>query len=218
MKTVPEVSNTYTQEELLEMSKEEAIGRLSIKAQKFCEFYVEGFNRKIALKRAGFESTDCTYAYRLLRNPGVQRYIKWLKARVLNVHMVNAVDLIDQWIRIAFSDMSDFVNIHPGYITLKPASEVDGQLIKSIKSGRDGVSIELHDKMKALDCLSRYVEDMPKDWKQKLEERKLELLEEEFELKKKVYELENPQQKDDGFIEAIKESAKVIWDEHTTEQ
>ena len=124
--------------------------------------------------------------------------------------MVNAVDLIDQWIRIAFSDMTDFVNIHPGYITLKPASEVDGQLIKSIKSGRDGVSIELHDKLKALDCLSKYIDDMPKDWKQKLE-----LLEEEFKLKKKVYELENPQQKDDGFIEAIKESAKVIWEEPT---
>lgn len=56
---------------------------------------------------------------------------------------------------------------------------------------------------------------MPKDWKQKLEERKVELLEEEFELKKKVYELENPQQKDDGFIEAIKESAKVVWEEPT---
>lgn len=215
MVAIPVDSKGYTQEELLEMSREEAIEGLPIKAQRFCEFYVEGFNRRMALKRAGYESCDCTYSYRLFQKQSVQRYIMWLKARILNVHMVNAVDLIDQWIRIAFSDMTDFVNIHPGYITLKPASEVDGQLIKSIKSGRDGVSIELHDKLKALDCLSKYIDDMPKDWKQKLEERKVELLEEEFKLKKKVYELENPQQKDDGLIEAIKESAKVIWEEPT---
>lgn len=213
MVAIPISNETWTQEELLEMSKSEAIGNLPEKAQKFCEFYVEGLNRKMALKKAGYESLDANYAYRLLKKEGVQKYIMWLKARILNVHMVNAVDVLDQWIRIAFSDMTDFVDIHRNYISLKPASEVDGQLIKSIKSGRDGVSIELHDKLKALDCLARYLDDMPKDWKQKLEERKLELLTQEFELKKKVYELENPEVKDDGFMEAIKASAKVVWDE-----
>lgn len=213
MVAIPISNETWTQEELLEMSKSEAVGNLPEKAQKFCEFYVEGLNRKMALKKAGYESLDANYAYRLLKKEGVQRYIMWLKARILNVHMVNAVDVLDQWIRIAFSDMTDFVDIHRNYISLKPASEVDGQLIKSIKSGRDGVSIELHDKLKALDCLARYLDDMPKDWKQKLEERKLELLTQEFELKKKVYELENPEVKDDGFMEAIKASAKVVWDE-----
>lgn len=213
MVAIPISNETWTQEELLEMSKSEAIGNLPEKAQKFCEFYVEGLNRKMALKKAGYESLDANYAYRLLKKEGVQRYIMWLKARILNVHMVNAVDVLDQWIRIAFSDMTDFVDIHRNFISLKPASEVDGQLIKSIKSGRDGVSIELHDKLKALDCLARYLDDMPKDWKQKLEERKLELLTQEFELKKKVYELENPEVKDDGFMEAIKASAKVVWEE-----
>ena len=213
MVAIPISNETWTQEELLEMSKSEAVGNLPERAQKFCEFYVEGLNRKMALKKAGYESLDANYAYRLLKKEGVQRYIMWLKARILNVHMVNAVDVLDQWIRIAFSDMTDFVDIHRNYISLKPASEVDGQLIKSIKSGRDGVSIELHDKLKALDCLARYLDDMPKDWKQKLEERKLELLTQEFELKKKVYELENPEVKDDGFMEAIKASAKVVWDE-----
>ena len=54
---------------------------------------------------------------------------------------------------------------------------------------------------------------MPKEWKQKLEERRTELLEQEFELKKKQAELENPDKEDDGFLEAIKESAKTIWEE-----
>lgn len=215
MSKVPVEIKAWTQEELLAMSREEAIGTLSVKGQRFCEYYVEGLNRRVALKKAGFESKkiDATYSYRLFNDERVQRYIKWLKARALNVHLVNASDLIDQWVRIAFSDMTDFVNIHPGHITLKPASEVDGQLIKSIKSGRDGVSIELHDKMKALDCLAKYIEDMPKDFKQKLEERKQELMEQEFELKKRVYEIDNPEPEDDGFMEAIKESAKVVWEQ-----
>lgn len=105
------------------------------------------------------------------------------------------------------------MKLKPTYIKLKPADEIDGQLVKSIKSGRDGISIELHDKMKALDNLAKYLDDMPQDWKQRIEERKLELMEQEFELKKKLTEIENPTNEDDGFIEAIKQSAKIIWED-----
>ena len=88
---------------------------------------------------------------------------------------------------------------------------IDGQLVKSIKTGRDGISIELHDKMRALEQLARYVDDMPSDWKQRIEERKMQLMEQEFELKKKTSELDNPDKEDDGFIEAIKASAESVW-------
>lgn len=50
--------------------------------------------------------------------------------------MIAAGDIIDEWARIAFSDITDFVNIYPHSISLKPANEMDGQLVKSIKSGR----------------------------------------------------------------------------------
>lgn len=207
----------YTEEQLLKMKKAEAIQGLSEKAQKFCEFYVEGHNRKIALNKAGFSESVTnfggTYAYKLLRDPRIKRYIMWLKARILNANMVRAVDIVDEWVRIAFSDISDFVNIRPNSISLKPATEIDGQLIKTIRSNRDGVTIELHDKMKALDSLAKYCSDMPSDWKQRLEERKMELMEKEFELKKKQLELDNPQDEQDGFLEAIKQSANIIWEE-----
>ncbi len=213
---VPIENDLYTEEELLKMKKREAVDGLTEKAQRFCENYVQGHNWKMALQKAGFsESTvqSGTLAYRLLRDENCVRYIMWLKARVMNAALINAVDLIDHWVRIAFSDMTDFVEIFPHSIRLKPAAQVDGQLIKSIKSGRDGVSIELYDKMKALDSLAKYCDGMPKEWKQKLEERRTELLEQEFELKKKQAELENPGKEDDGFLEAIKESAKTIWEE-----
>lgn len=211
-------NDQWTEDELIKMSRKEAIEGLTENAQRFCEFYVEGHNRKIALMKAGYsqnatEKLRGMYAYRLLKDPNVQRYIMWLKVRVLNAKLVSAIDVIDEWVRIAFADMTDFVDIFPHSIRLKPADKIDGQLIKSIKSGRDGISIELHDKMKALDNLAKYCQDMPQEWKQKLEERRQELMEQEFELKKKQAELDAYDEEDDGFIEAIKKSAQSVWEE-----
>lgn len=205
--------DAYTEEELLKMPKSKAIEGLNEKQQRFCECYVEGHNRRIAMIKAGYDGANksANYSLRLLHMEGVMRYICWLKARILKTHMINAIDLIDEWVRIAFSDITDFVDIFPHNIRLKPANAIDGQLVKSIKTGRDGVSIELHDKMRALEQLARYVDDMPSEWKQRLEERKMQLMEEEFELKKKQYEIENPENEDDGFIEAIKSSVESVW-------
>lgn len=213
MRSKPFLSE-YSEEELLAMPKAKAQAGLTEKQVRFCEIYVEGHNKKMAALKAGYRSTFITSAavVQLLRNEKVCRYINWLKARILKEHFINAADVLDEWIRIAFSDITDFVEINPHSIKLKKNEEIDGQLVKSIKSGREGVSIELHDKMKALDNLAKYIQDMPSDFKQRLEERKLELMEQEFEFKKKVYEQTMPAFEDDGFIEAIKESAQSVWE------
>lgn len=215
MRAIPIHDNTYTEEQLLKMKKSEATEGLTESQRRFCEAFITGLNRKMALVKAGYDPDKypTQYANRMLHHPDVRRYIQWLKARALQESMVSAVDIIDAWVRIAFSDITDFVDIYPNSIRLKPAKMIDGQLVKSIKSGRDGISIELHDKMKALDNLARYIDDMPHDWKEKLEARKIELQEQEFELKKKLYELTNPEPEDDGFIEAIKAAAEAVWDE-----
>ena len=206
--------DVYTTEELLEMSHEDAIEGLTEKQIKFCEVYVLNYNISIALRKAGYESETSGAAYRIRQKPGCKRYIQWLKARMLHDTLVNGEDIINQWVKIAFADMTDFVDINKFGITLKPVREMDGQLVKSIKSGRDGVSIELYDKLKALDSLAKYTEDMPKDYKQKIEERKMELMEQEFELKKSIYDMENKIEKDDGFVEALKQSAKIVWEQN----
>lgn len=201
----------YTREELLNMKRTEAVEGLPERVQKFCEAFVEGHNLKTALIKAGYTGKSPNFGRRLVINPNAHRYILWLKARTLQRCLVNSYDLIDEWVRIAFADMSDFVDIYPTYIKLKPNDQIDGQLIKSIKSGKDGVSIELHDKMKALDNLAKYIDDMPMDFRQKIELRKMELLEQEFELKKKMQELENPEKEDDGFMEALKNATQAVW-------
>ena len=193
---------------------EDAIEGLTEKQIKFCEVYVLNYNISIALRKAGYESETSGAAYRIRQKPGCKRYIQWLKARMLHDTLINGEDIINQWVKIAFADMTDFVDINKFGITLKPVREMDGQLVKSIKSGRDGVSIELYDKLKALDSLAKYTEDMPKDYKQKIEERKMELMEQEFELKKSIYDMENKIEKDDGFVEALKQSAKIVWEQN----
>lgn len=206
--------DVYTTDELLEMSHEDAIEGLTEKQIKFCEVYVLNYNISIALRKAGYESETSGAAYKIRQKPGCKRYIQWLKARMLHDTLINGEDIINQWVKIAFADMTDFVDINKFGITLKPVREMDGQLVKSIKSGRDGVSIELYDKLKALDSLAKYTEDMPKDYKQKIEERKMELMEQEFELKKSIYDMENKIEKDDGFVEALKQSAKIVWEQN----
>lgn len=203
--------DTYTTEELLAMSKKEATNGLNEQQQRFCEYYVTSYNTKIALLKAGYSEGATARGYLLRHNPRAQRYIQWLKARILKETVVTGADIIDHWVRIAFADMTDFVHIYRNSIGLKPAAEMDGQLVKSIKSGRDGISIELYDKLKALDSLAKYTADMPKDYKQILDERKQELLEQEFELKKKMHDIENREGQSDGFLEALSKSAEVIW-------
>lgn len=203
----------YSTEELLAMPKEEATKGLNERQQRFCEFYISSNSAKSAAVRAGYFVNEHSQNFLALKsNWKVQRYIAWLKVRVYKKAMLSAEEVIDEWIRIGFSDITDFVDIFPHSFRLKPSDQIDGQLVKSIKSGRDGISIELYDKMKALDSLVKYMDCMPTDWKQRLEERKLQLMENEFELKKKAVEGIVGSGENDGFLEALSKTAEKIWE------
>lgn len=207
----------YTEKELLKMKHSEAIKGMTEQAQRFCEVYVKSKNIKTACIAAGYKNISAA-GYGFRRNPKCQRYIQWLKVRIMKRCMVEAEEIIEHYVRIAFADMTDFVEIYPSSIKLKQTTQIDGQLIKSIKSGRDGISIELYDKLKALDFLAKYCADMPKDYKQILEERKMDVVEKEFEFKKKMYDLESGTKEDDGFMEALAKSAKKVWEDDESEE
>ena len=76
---------------------------------------------------------------------------------------IDTMDIVDMYIKIAFADITDYVTFGPRGVQPKKSESVDGQLICKIKEGRDGVSIELADKMKALDKLSNYLGVTPQD-------------------------------------------------------
>ena len=203
-----------TEEELGRMSREEASLNLNDKQRRWCEEYVNNFNAKLAAKKAGY-SPKCaaTIGWKLRQNPDVCLYLAWLKLKVSYKAWVRPEDVIDQYARIAFSDITDFVEVKNGRLSLVDSDMMDGQLVKSVKKGRDGVSIEMYDKFAALARLERFFEEMPKDWREKLEEKKVELMEEKLTIEKQKLGLLDDEISDDGFLEALRETAEEVWED-----
>jgi len=202
-----------TEAELAEMTMEEAQGTLTDRQILFCNTYMKSYNIKSAAIKAGYKPTAAAMAgYKLRQDPRAQKYLAWLKLQMAHECQVDAMAIIDQYIRIAFSDMTDFVDIKNNRIKLKDGELIDGQLVHKVSNGLNGISVELVDKKFALDKLDRFFDIMPKDWKQLLEERKLELLERklDFDIMKAGGNDDDTQ--DDGFIEALKDMTKSIWE------
>ncbi len=203
-----------TEEELMQMTRKEAMLDLNEKQRRFCEEYVKNHNVILAAKKAGYAHTAAhTLGWKLRQKPEINRYIAWLKLRIANTCHVNALDIIDQYIRIAFADITDFVEIKDGKIKVINSDMIDGQLVTEVRRGRDGITIKLADKLAALDKLERYFDVMPKDWKQKIEEKKLQLMEQKLELEKLKAGQISEENVDDGFLEALKASAEEVWED-----
>jgi phage terminase small subunit len=214
----PAMRKIYTEEsevELLEMTRDEVTEGMNDKEVLFCEYFMKNYNIKTAAIKAGYNKKSAHMAgYKVRRRPLVNRYIAWLKLHVSKECHVDAVDIIELYMRIAFADVTDFIKIDAlGKIKLVPADEIDGQIVKQIKQGRDGITIELHDKMRALEKLERYFDVMPADWKQRIEEEKLKIMQQHLEIEKYKAGQGDDTTEDDGFIEAIKGVATEIWSE-----
>lgn len=202
-----------TEEELARMTRDEACLNLSDKKRKWCEAYVGNFNAKIAAKKAGYSvHSAATVGWKLRQDPDIQLYLAWLKLKVSNKAWIRPEDIVDMYARIAFADVTDFVTVKKGRMQIVDSDMMDGQLVKSVKQGRDGVSLEMYDKLSALSRLERFFEEMPKDWKERLEERKVAIMEERLKLDRERLGLANEEIEDDGFIEALKDAAEEVWD------
>ena len=202
------------EEQLSKMTREEASLNLNDKQRRWCEAYVNNFNAKLAAKKAGYSAgSAASIGWKLRQNPDICLYLAWLKLRVSYKAWVRPEDIIDQYARIAFADITDFVQVKGGRIALVDDDMMDGQLVKSVKKGRDGVSIEMYDKMAALARLERFFEEMPKDWRERLEEKKLELMKEKLDIEKQKLGLNDDTVEDDGFIDALRDTAMEVWDD-----
>lgn len=150
---------------------------LDEREELFCFYYLKTFNVTTSAIRAGYPSTSGhEYGHKLINDERVFEFIKHLKS-VRNTELLfDNSRIIQEYMKIAFADMHDFVDITSFGVRAKHNS--DGQLITKISEGKNGLSIELADKMKALEKLEKYFDIMPDDWKRTIEEQKLELLRE----------------------------------------
>lgn len=165
----------------------------------------------------------------LLRNPRVKKEIASLKQARLNQEMLDESDIFQKYMDIAFADITDFVEFgrekvqvmgafgpvevkdpktgkkvplekEINTVRFRESADVDGSLIAEIKQGKDGASIKLSDRLKALNWLADHMGMATPEQKARIETMKARIgadTEEEVE--------------DDGFLEALKGIAAEDW-------
>lgn len=193
---------------------------LTDQQQLFCLYQSRMFNYTKAYMKA---YPGCTYASaavlgsRLMKNQLIRKTIEQLKQNHMNREMLKQEDIFQKYMDIAFADMNDFMSfgqeeIETDYgprmvnsVRLKESDQVDGTLITEVKQGRDGVSVKLTDRMKAIDWLADHMDIATAEQKAKIEQIRAKTAimsgtsEEETE--------------DDGFIEALKGEVADVWEE-----
>lgn len=173
--------------------------------------------------------TALTNGPSLLGNARIRDEIARLKQAKLNKAMLEPEDIFQKYMDIAFADITDYVEFgkktvpvmgsfgpivikneetgekkeltkEVNVVHFKESSEVDGTLISEIKQGRDGASIKLLDRMKALQWLAEHMDMATEEQKARIEA-----------LKAKAQLYDNGDTEDDGFIEALAGKVEDVW-------
>lgn len=146
---------------------------LTEQQKMFCLFYLQHFNATKAYQQAYqcAYSTAKTNGNLLLTKTDVKQELHKLKAELQQDLFVSVQDLMKEYVKQSFTDMTDFtefgqelVEFEDGqerpvsFVRLKSSNEVDGTLIQEVKKGKDGVSVKLYDKQKAMSELMKYLD------------------------------------------------------------
>lgn len=152
---------------------------LTPEQQMFCIYYSRTFNAT----QSYLNAFGCSYETAmvngclLLRNTKVRAEIERLKEIKRQQIVAGADDIVELQMRIAFADIGNYVSFGQKEVTdietdetymvsvvdLKESKNTDTQLIQEVKRGKDGVSVKLADKQKAIDWLSKYFLVHPDD-------------------------------------------------------
>lgn len=163
---------------------------LTDKQRLFCVLYIRCFNATKAYQKAYGVSygTAASIAYRLLGNDRIKEEINRLKQDRMNREMLSEEDIVQFYIDILYSDITDYLDTDHNMVVLN-GPLVDGRLIKKVSFGKSD-SIELLDKTKALKWLSEHMDLATEEQKARIEgiksriksdKRRLTLEEKKFE-------------------------------------
>ena len=214
---------------------------LTPRMQMFCIYYIKTFNATQSYMKAyncSYETATASSS-RLLRNVKVKKEIERLKKIKKQQVLCDVDDLVELNMRIAFADIGDYLEFgredkyimtmhgplmiknnngektpaleKANIVRLKESTEVDTQLITEVKQGKDGISIKLADKDKAMRFLERYFEINPMDnHKKEYDKRKLEIEMLKIEASMKDNANTDDEVKD-NFLDALNASANEVW-------
>lgn len=173
--------------------------------------------------------------YKLLVNPCIKAEIQSLKQNKLNREMLGEDDIFQRYMDIAFADITDFVNFGRrevevmgafgpvqvedeetgekvtltkivNAVEFKESHEVDGTLIAEVKQGRDGASIKLPDRMRALEWLAEHMNMASEEQKAKIDKLRAETA-------RIKGEDPDADQQDDGFLDALRGKVAEVWED-----
>lgn len=178
---------------------------LTPEQQIFCIYYSRTFNATQSYLKA----YGCNYysakahGYELLQTVAIRTEIERLKELKRQQIMIDENDIVELQMRIACSDMGDYISFGRAGVILQESSSTDTQLIQEVKEGKSGISIKLADRQKAIDWLTKYFLMHPESkYKAEYERRRAEKEGGE------TQEFES-----DGFLEALKgEAANTFKD------
>lgn len=151
----------------------------------FCLYYANTNNATSSYKKAYDCNRETAMAAgsRMLRNVKVREEIRRLKKERYENAMFDGKDIFQWHLDIATASMTDFVafgtekvpvvGMHGpvkdkktgetlmkevNYVRFRESYDVDGRVIKKVKTGKDGASIELYDASKSMEWLERNLE------------------------------------------------------------
>lgn len=173
------------------------------KQRLFCMYYLKYFNAGKAYKKAYGCSMAAAYTNgpRLLKNAHVREEINHIKAEREEELALDQRAVLQKYIDIAFADISDYLTFGKkdtiighdqygpirediNYIDLINSDSIDGSIVTEVKQGRDGISIKLADKMKALDMLAKYFDLLSESDQEKFKIAKIKAETEKIEAEK----------------------------------
>ena len=218
---------------------------LTDKQRLFCLHYIKCFNATKAYQKAYGCSCETAMVAgpRMLGNVRVRNEITNLKQNRYQREFLSEADIFQKYMDIAFADITDFLDFGTeevpvmaldgpvkikdpetgeektltkaiNVVHFKSSNEVDGSILSEVKQGKDGASIKLADRMKALDWLSKHMNIATDEQKARIEQihAQTELL------KAKAQADDIEEAADDGFLEALKDTAASDWEDGSSEE
>lgn len=132
---------------------------LNERQKAFCLEYLIDPNATQAAIRAGYsKNTAHVQGFDLLKNPKIKERLQAVRKELQNKTNISNAKIINEYIRVAFARLTDFVSLKGNTITVKSFDELsDDQkaAICEITQKGEYFKVKLHDKLRALDSLSK---------------------------------------------------------------
>ncbi|MGE6602606.1 terminase small subunit [Lysinibacillus fusiformis] len=199
IKKVATIKEDAAEDEVVYFSDDDDNG-LNNKQRLFIAYYVKCWNATKAYQKAYKcdYATANANGSRLLANASIREEIIKVRDGLTEDALLDKRTLIQKWIDIAFADITDYLkfgrqeeviynddgqpeldmngNIKTyafNYVHLNESAEIDGSLITEVKQGKDGITVKLADKMKALDFLSKHLDLLNDNERKQLQNEQL---------------------------------------------